>query len=248
MTLETDSLERLIPDAIGEGEVTGEEALKLHLARYDFAATHARPGRLLDIACGVGYGTRRLGDRADVEALGVDLSEEAIRYARQRYAAPRVQFAQGDALTFEDSDGFDTIVSLETIEHVGQPRALLANLTSLLRPGGVLIGSVPVTPSVDINPHHRHDFTARSFRAMLHDQGLEEVAALEQVQPVNPLKLAEGREKRLSGMRKKLLTYYALHPRALQRRLMATLRHGFCNKYLTLVVQRRSDGLGHGSV
>lgn len=241
MTLEADSLERLIPDAIGEGEVTGEETLKLHLARYDFAATHARPGRLLDIACGVGYGTRLLGDRADVEALGVDLSQEAIRYARQRYAGPRVQFVQGDALTFDDNDGFDTIVCLETIEHVGQPRALLANLTSLLRPGGVLIGSVPVTPSVDINPHHRHDFTARSFRAMLTDQGLEEVAALEQVQPVNPLKLAQGREKRLSGMRKKLLTYYALHPRSLQRRLMATLRHGFCNKYLTLVV-RRSDG------
>ena len=59
-----------------------------------------------------------------------------------------------------------------------------------------------MTPSVDISPHHQHDFTARSFTAMVNDQGLEEVAALEQVQPVNPLKLAQGREKRLSGMRK----------------------------------------------
>ena len=59
-------LERLIPDQIRPGDTTGDQTLQLHLARYEFAAAHARPGRLLDIACGVGYGTRWLTDHAPV--------------------------------------------------------------------------------------------------------------------------------------------------------------------------------------
>ena len=53
-------LERLVPEYVQTGEVTGSETLKLHLARYKFAASYVRPGRLLDIACGSGYGTKML--------------------------------------------------------------------------------------------------------------------------------------------------------------------------------------------
>ena len=60
-----DTLERLVPDHIEAGE--GEETLQLHLARYEFAAAHLRPGRVLDIACGVGYVTRLLADRSPRE-------------------------------------------------------------------------------------------------------------------------------------------------------------------------------------
>ena len=52
----------------------------------------------MDIACGVGYGTRILVDeRADIEAaVGVDLSADAIEYARTRYAHPRTRYEVGD--------------------------------------------------------------------------------------------------------------------------------------------------------
>ena len=46
-----------------------------------------------------------------------------------------------------DADGFDTVVSLETIEHVPDPAGFVSRLVALLRPGGVFIGSVPTTPS-----------------------------------------------------------------------------------------------------
>ena len=89
MMLDSDSLERLVPDELASGDTTGLETLDLHLARYVFATRHARPGRLLDIACGVGYGTRLLADRSEaaLSALGVDISESAIAYARERYGA-----------------------------------------------------------------------------------------------------------------------------------------------------------------
>ena len=109
-------IERLVPDELSADDITGKATLELHVARYEFAARHAH-GRVLDIACGVGYGTRLLADRGS-EAVGVDLDREAIAYATKRYGCAGVTFVAGDALAFQDGAGFDTIVSLETIEHV----------------------------------------------------------------------------------------------------------------------------------
>ena len=239
MPVDASSLERLVPDKLVEGDATGDETLRLHLERYRFAARHARPGRLLDIACGVGYGTRLLADEAREvsEAVGVDLSEEVISYARDRYAGPRVEFRFANALSFQDPDGFDTIVSLETIEHVRNPELLIENLVRLLRPAGILIASVPTTPSVDVNPHHLHDFNERSFRGLFDSHGLVERANFRQVQPYRVLPLLRSQEKRASDLRQNLLAWYCRHPGALLRRIRATLHHGFANHYATLVWQ-----------
>src|SRR4029450_5356719 len=130
MDLGAQSLERLVPEALDPLEVTGRETLGLHLARYGFAPRHARPGRLLDLACGVGYGTRLLADRASAvsEAVGVDLSGEAGRYASAHYGRPGVRFEVADALRFEDAAGYDTVVSLETVEHGPDPARLVGAL------------------------------------------------------------------------------------------------------------------------
>jgi SAM-dependent methyltransferase len=239
MPVDASSLERLVPDELVGGDATGDETLRLHLERYRFAARHARPGRLLDIACGVGYGTRLLVDEAsDVsEAVGVDVSEEVVAYARDRYAGPGVEYRCADAFSFQDPDGFDTIVSLETIEHVSDPERLVENLVRLLRPGGVLIASVPTTPSVDVNPHHRHDFNERSFSRLFDAHGLVARTRFRQTQPYRVLPLLCSQEKRASDLRPNLLAWYCRHPGALLRRARATLRHGFTNHYATLVFQ-----------
>ena len=138
MQLDAASLERLVPDELRSGDVTGEEALRISLERYGFAAQHVRPGRLLDLACGVGYGTRFLTDHAEqlTAALGVDLSDSAIAYANERYANERTGFLACDAMRFEDAEGFDTIVSIETIEHLPDAEGFVERLVGLLRPGG----------------------------------------------------------------------------------------------------------------
>jgi SAM-dependent methyltransferase len=234
------TLERIVPDDVAAADVTGRESLDLHLERYRFAARHARPGRLLDMACGVGYGTRLLADEAAgvQSALGVDLDERALAYAAQRYGRPGVEFRRGDALRFEDAGGFDTVVSLETIEHVPDPARLVERLVALLRPGGVLIASVPSTPSVDVNPHHLHDFSERSFRRMFARLPVVERACFRQSQPV-PLRVALRRdEARLTELRPNLLRWYAAHPGAALKRALATLRYGLGNRYLTVVWER----------
>lgn len=236
MSIDTGSLERLVPDEVAQGDATGDETLRLHLERYRFAAQHARAGRLLDLACGVGYGTRLVADEADAveSALGVDLAAAAIAYARRRYARPGVEYREGDGIRFRDPDGFDTIVSLETIEHVPDPQALVDNLVSLLRPGAVLVASVPTTPSADVNPHHLHDFSAVSFRAMFTRHGLTEEAAFAQVQPYRVFRILRRQEQRAEELRPHLLRWFLTHPGAALKRALATLRWGFTNRYLTV--------------
>ncbi len=234
----TATLERLVPDELSDTDATGHATLELHLQRYEFAAMHARRGRALDMACGVGYGSRLLADHAELDVLGVDLDPAAIAYATKRYAGPRTRFEQRDAQAFQDPDGFDTVVSLETIEHVPDPVLLIERLVAALRPGGVLVASVPTTPSVDVNPHHLHDFTERSFSALVARHHLAEIARLRQVQRFAPVAILRRTEARTADLRPNLLGYYASHPRAALHRALATLRYGFTNRYVTIAWRR----------
>ena len=240
MSDEASTIERIVPDAVSPGDATGQATLELHLRRYKFAATQLRPGRLLDIACGVGYGTRLMAVEGSgvTEAVGVDLSNRAIDHASRHYSAPGVRFCRHDAMTFQDEMGFNSIVSLETFEHIRDPDGLLAQLTSLLLPEGVIIASVPTTPSVDVNPYHLRDFTERTFRAMFSRRGLKEVASFRQVQAYPLFKTLRREEARMADLRPNVTSYYLSHPVALSKRLLATLRYGFSNRYLTVVFEK----------
>lgn len=110
--------ERVIPELMNPRN----GLLREHIARYRFAAKLAY-GRILDIACGVGYGTNLLIKECKYikHILGVDIDRESIDYARKNYSHIKSAFLARDALmpNFADEIGlYDTIISFETIEHV----------------------------------------------------------------------------------------------------------------------------------
>lgn len=228
-------LERLIPDLITKNETTGLETLQLHLERYKFAAKFAR-GRVLDIACGVGYGTyemnKLVADKV-TEFVGVDISHDCIQFAKTRYNDKKITFISGDAMKFSDPQKFDTIVCLETIEHLPNPKLFVHHLAALLAPQGIIIGSVPITPTVDINPYHVSDFTVYSFRELFHENNMIEVDRLIQFQPFNIFKILSKKEERLKDFRKNLLLYYFKKPSSLLKRLASVIKYGFTTRYLT---------------
>ena len=235
VSFDPDTLERLVPDELTADRLA-RETLELHLERYRFAAQHCVPGRLLDIACGVGYGSRLLGDLRgqDLSVLGVDVSSDAVRYATERYGDERVSFREADAMTFECEEPVDNIVSLETIEHLPDPRGFVDNIIRFLRPGGVFVASVPTTPSVDANPHHLHDFTRRKLDELVDGRGLTEVAALPQVQPFGLRSVLTREDSRTKNVRTNLPAYYLRNPGSLMKRIGSTLVNGFANHYVTV--------------
>ncbi|HUD43815.1 MAG TPA: class I SAM-dependent methyltransferase [Dokdonella sp.] len=115
-----------------------------HWHRYAFALDVVRGRRVLDAACGEGYGSDLMA-RSAASVVGVDLSGEAIAHARQRYGArPNLQFVHGDAtrLPFEDAR-FDVVVSFETLEHLHAQERLIEGFARVLAADGLLIISSP---------------------------------------------------------------------------------------------------------
>jgi len=100
-----------------------------HVARYKWAAELLPVGsRVVDFACGVGYGTRILGD-AGHRAHGFDIDDEALSYARQHYARElAAQFSKCNGNAPGDIGEADAAVCFETIEHIEDPRPLLKAL------------------------------------------------------------------------------------------------------------------------
>ena len=114
-----------------------------HIHRYVFARGLVRGKRVLDAACGEGYGSALLADFA-ASVVGVDVSSDAIEHAQDRYQAEGLEFRQADclALPFGD-DEFECIASFETLEHLEEQEQLLSEFRRVLKPGGFLLISTP---------------------------------------------------------------------------------------------------------
>lgn len=136
------------------------------MARYAFAQHYCRDKRVLDGACGTGYGSALLGKVAR-SIVGIDCSGEAIEYATQRYSDDRVAFRRAfvEDTPFAD-DTFDVIVSFETVEHTLCPRAHMMEICRLLEPEhGCAIVSVP--NAWGYTDHHFFDFDRAMLEAVL---------------------------------------------------------------------------------
>ena len=126
-----------------------------HIHRYKFASNFIGPGsKVLDGACGSGYGSAILsGNNANV--LGIDVNREVIKFANQRHLNKSVEFIVGDVATLSFPDAsFDAVVSLETLEHLPNAtcQKYLKNISSWLKPKGILVASSPMLRYKDCKP------------------------------------------------------------------------------------------------
>jgi ubiquinone/menaquinone biosynthesis C-methylase UbiE len=114
-----------------------------HFHRYAVALGWVHGLKVLDAACGEGYGAQLLSARA-CEVTGIDISGEAVAHAKARYVRENLQFLQADCCSTPFDDGsFDCVVSFETLEHLHNQEALLAEFRRVLKPGGFLVISTP---------------------------------------------------------------------------------------------------------
>jgi 2-polyprenyl-3-methyl-5-hydroxy-6-metoxy-1,4-benzoquinol methylase len=163
-------------------ELTGERTLpdvpaenywyRRHLAVYEWIGARVIGKRVLDMACGEGYGSEVLS-RGAATVVGVDANPEAHEHARLRYARQNLTFERGLVETFGEPGSFDAVVFLQTIEHVQDPTAVLAHFRSLLAPGGVVYVTTPNVLTLappgaakSDNPWHIKEYRATEFEAL----------------------------------------------------------------------------------
>ena len=157
-----------------------------HFARYLLAARHARGRRVLDAACGGGFGSAYLASVGE-SVLGLDLDEQMIALARETYAAENVRFEihdLHDSLALWAGGPFGLITSFETMEHVKDPAKCLAGLTEVMADDAVALISVPNGTKElrdgDTKEYHQVHFSAEEFDRLLKDR-FGEVEPLSQV-------------------------------------------------------------------
>ncbi len=156
--------ERTLPDIPAENYW-----YRRHLAVYRWIASRVSGQRVLDMACGEGYGSAVLADKA-ATVVGVEANPEAHEHARLRYRNANLSFARGLVETYGRPGEFDCVAFLQTIEHVHDPEAVLRHLRELLRRGGSAYISTPnvltlAPPGADKsgNPWHLREYRAAEF-------------------------------------------------------------------------------------
>ena len=174
--------ERFVPGIAGE--IAHE-----HWHRYAFARRWVDGKRVLDVACGEGYGSALLSQAA-AQVVGVDIAEEAVAHARAAYASrPNLRFEHGSATALPLPDAsVDVVVSFETIEHLAgpdQPR-MLAEIARVLTADGVLVLSAP-------NPVEYSQATGYRNPFHLHEPEREELDAL--LAPLFPVRHWYGQRR-----------------------------------------------------
>jgi SAM-dependent methyltransferase len=175
------------PPGVPPLPLTGERTLpdvpeenywyRRHLAVYEWIAARVAGKRVVDMACGEGYGSRVLAETA-AGVVGVDANPEAHEHARLRYVRPNLRYERDLVESF--AEPCDAVVFLQTIEHVQDAGAILEHFKSMLAAGadergggGVAYVSTPnlltlAPPGAEKsdNPWHVKEYRAAEFREL----------------------------------------------------------------------------------
>jgi SAM-dependent methyltransferase len=168
------------PPGVPPLHLTGERTLpdvpeenywfQRHLVVYEWIARRVQGRRVVDLACGEGYGTAVLG-RTARSVVGVDANPEAYEHARAKYTGATVTFERTMVELWRGD--VDAVVFLQTIEHIPDPEALLEHVRGLIGPDGIAFVSTPnvltLAPKGETrsgNPWHVREYRPDEYRAL----------------------------------------------------------------------------------
>ena len=177
---------------------------KLILATMRAALGPLAGRTVLDVGCGTGFVTSAL-ERAGMRAVGIDMHEVGLRFARPRMRGPLL-CATATTLPFKDQ--FDVAMLCDVIEHCPDDVVVLRDTGRAIRPGGSVVVTVPahqaLWTSVDDISGHKRRYDAAMLRAAIERAGLH----VRLVRYFNALLLPIQVAQRL-GMRKQATVTYA---------------------------------------
>ena len=148
----------------------GRRHLAINLLRAQFTNPAVRP-KIVDLGCGTGVVLRELKQWA--EPLGLDMSGLALQYCQKRGLTDLVQ-ADGAKMPLEGGS-VDAVIGLDIFEHIEDDRAAFKEAFRVLKPGGVLVLSVPAFQSLwgphDIALMHFRRYRKQEVKERLQEAG-----------------------------------------------------------------------------
>jgi 2-polyprenyl-3-methyl-5-hydroxy-6-metoxy-1,4-benzoquinol methylase len=132
--------------------------------------------RILEYGCGTGKTLSCLSNRADV--YGMDISPQALDYCRQRelHNLKLIDLSQNIDSDNPFSDPYDIILMLDVLEHIEDQKALLQNIKQWLKPGGVMLLTVPaynfLWSGEDYVSNHLRRYTKSTLANVMQESGL----------------------------------------------------------------------------
>jgi len=161
--------ERIVPNAENCEPLFAKKMYQEHVARYLFAAQLSVGKTVLDVGCGVGYGSQILGQMGAKSVAAFDLSDDAIRHAKKEYGHPNVRFYVDNAEDFHVDEKVDVVVCFELIEHVERQRQVFQRIKRALKPNGVVVMSTPRALPEKRTHFHTHEFSLGEFEGLFLD-------------------------------------------------------------------------------
>lgn len=152
-------------------EVEDQLRLQRHVERYRFIRRFCH-GRVMDIGCGVGYGSYLISQNPDVtEINGVEPVEESFNFADKEWENNNLSFlhATYEQLTFLNGKVPDVATIIEVLEHIEQPEELIQ--WCFCNKIKTIIATVPAYKTTHFNKHHVKDFNEEDFKFLLEDNG-----------------------------------------------------------------------------
>lgn len=150
--------------------------------KLDHIKQYHSHGTLMDLGCGLGYFLHGVVKDGTFEALGVDISDEAITYVKNRFGHHVKNENELDTL----GELFDVITQWHVLEHVHLLNERMLQLKRLLKPSGTMFIAVPNSDSWDARhykqfwdgydvPRHLYHFNRRSFTLLMEKHGFKVV-------------------------------------------------------------------------
>jgi len=135
-----------------------------HVHRYVFATQFVKGKKVLDLACGEGYGAKILSEDA-LEVTGIDIDNESIEHAKKKYQKNNLKFLESSIISIplKDEKIFDVITCFETIEHIHEQETMLREVSRLLKDNGIFIISTPNKPVYNQGRQEKNPFHVKEL-------------------------------------------------------------------------------------
>ncbi len=143
-----------------------------HYHRYAFAKKIIVDKNVLDIACGEGYGSYILSQKAK-SVIGMDIDAKSVEHAEKKYKNANLAYRCGSCLNIDMPDNsVDVVISFETLEHLAEQQQMLSEFNRVLADEGVIVISTPDKKHYSdatgfTNEYHVKELYKDEFKALL---------------------------------------------------------------------------------